>query len=459
MRSLLKSFLFCVLAVGNGAAEESRPNILFLLTDDQRSDLLGVAGNQYAKTPNLDELAHQGTLFENAYVTTSICMTSRASIMLGQHALRHGINAFGVSLTPEQLEASYFGQLKAAGYQLGFIGKWGVGDPPENFFDFNRGFPGQGSYYSSEDRDSEHLTAKMGSQALEFLDQLDSDRNFCLSISFKAPHVDEGGYEIPFNFDRNLSDLYRDVTIPRVPLTEPEYFDRLPDLLKNSENRKRWVNRFATNHLAQDSIKGYYRLVAGVDIAVGQIRAALAERGLAENTVIIFSSDNGFYLGERGLAGKWYAHEESIRVPLIVYDPRILGTQADRRRTEMALNIDLPSTILDYANLKSPPSMQGRSLKPLVDGSDYGRGDGAPSWPSNFFYGHYLNWDGIPKSEAIRTHQWKYIRYLEVDPPYEELYDLENDPREASNLAERSEFAATLQDFRRLHKVMRLSVQ
>lgn len=459
MRSSLASFLLVLVATNIAIADQTRPNILFLLTDDQRADLLGVAGNKYAQTPHLDQLANQGTLFENAFVTTSICMTSRASIMLGQHALRHGINTFNKSLTPEQLQASYFGQLKAAGYQLGFIGKWGVGDPPQDFFDYNRGFPGQGHYYSKEQSDSEHLTARMGKQAVEFLDQIDSDQSFCLSISFKAPHVDEGNPDHPFDFDRELADLYRDVTIPRVRLTEPEYYDRLPDFLKNSENRKRWGNRFATKHMAQESLKGYYRLVAGVDIVVGKLRAALEERGLANNTVIIFSSDNGFYLGERGLAGKWFAHEESIRVPLIVYDPRVPASHAGQRRSEMALNIDLPSTLLDYANLESPPSMQGRSLKPLVEGNSYSGQDGAPGWPSNFFYGHYLDWNGIPKSEAVRTHQWKYIQYLNVSPPYEELYDLQNDPHEATNLATQPDHSGTLQDFRRLHKVMRLSVQ
>lgn len=459
MRSYLTSLMLILLATSLATADQQRPNIVFLLTDDQRADLLGVAGNKYAKTPNLDELAGQGTLFENAFVTTSICMTSRASIMLGQHALRHGINAFNVSLTQDQLQASYFGQLKSAGYQLGFIGKWGVGSPPEDFFDFNRGFPGQGKYYSDEEGQAEHLTARMGNEALEFLNQVETDRNFCLSISFKAPHVEEGHPENVFNYDRNLKELYSDVTIPRVPLTEPKYYDQLPDFLKSSENRKRWTSRFATKHLAQASLKGYYRLVAGVDLVVGQIRAALEERGLADNTVIIFSSDNGFYLGERGLAGKWYAHEESIRVPLIVYDPRIPESQAGQRRAEMALNIDLPSTILDYANLTSPPSMQGRSLKPLVDGNSFDGTDGGPGWPSNFFYGHYLDWNGIPKSEAVRTHQWKYITYLDVTPPYEELYDLTKDPLEATNLADQPESASTLQDFRRLHKVMRLTVQ
>ena len=459
MRKQLVILLFICVATTAARADQQRPNIIFLLTDDQRADLLGAAGNQYAKTPNLDELASAGTLFKNAFVTTSICMTSRASIMLGQHALRHGVHEFNVSLKPQQLQDSYFGQLKSAGYQLGFIGKWGVGNPPEEFFDFNRGFAGQGNYYSSNDDETEHLTARMGNQSIEFLDQIDPSRSFCLSISFKAPHVDEWNSDIQFNFDRKLSHLYHDVQIPSVPLTDPKYYDRLPEFLKESENRKRWQTRFATKHMAQESLKGYYRLVAGVDIVVGRIREALAKQGLQDNTVIIFSSDNGFYLGERGLAGKWLAHEESIRVPLIVYDPRISRVPGGRQRTEMALNIDLPATILDYAGVEAPPAMQGRSLKPLVDGQDFGGGDGTPGWPSTFFYGHYLDWQGIPKSEGVRTHQWKYITYFEVDPPYEELYDLENDPRETSNLASLSEHAGTLRDLRRLHKVMRLSIE
>lgn len=425
---------------GNAGSASSRPNLVVLLTDDQRWNTLGVMGNAIIQTPQIDRLAREGVVFDNCFVTTSICMTSRASIFLGQYAARHGIWDFRTSLAPEQLERSYPGRLKRAGYYVGFIGKWGVGNPPKDFFDYDRGWPGQNVYFPKSEGGQTHLTTLMDRQAMEFFDTLPTDRPFCLSISFKAPHCQDG-HPKQFLPEPDLEPLYRDVTIPPPPLADPAFFAALPEWLRKSENRARWEIRFSTPELYQEMVKNYYRLITGVDRVVGHVREKLAEKGLADNTVILFTSDNGFYLGDRGLAGKWLAHDVSMRVPLLVYDPRLPESCRGRRRDELVLNIDVAPTLLALAGVPIPDEMQGESLRWLIEGYRM-------PWRTEFFYEHRFRHSAIPPSEAVRDGRHKYIRYIESSPLYEELYDLATDPDEAHNLADQAEHAALLDSMR-----------
>jgi arylsulfatase A-like enzyme len=425
------------------AAEPPR-NVVFLLADDQRWDTLGSYGNPIVQTPELDRLAAEGVRFENAFVTTSICMTSRASFLTGQYARRHRIWDFETELTPEQLADSYLGRLKAAGYHLGFIGKYGVGNPPEGYFDYDRAFAGQGRYHIEVEGKTRHLTSVMGDQAVEFVRTAPEGRPFCLSVSFKAAHVQDS-YDItdePFPSDPALEDLYADVEVAPPISALPRFFERLPRSLQDSEARLRWAIRFWGPDRYQRSVKGYYRLVTGIDRVVGRIRQALAERGLSASTAIVYAGDNGFFLGEHGLAGKWTPHEPSIRVPLLVYDPRLAAAARGVVRGEMALNIDVAPTLLELAGLEPSASMQGESLVPLV------RGD-SPPWRTDFFYEHLFAHPRIPRTEGVRTEAWKYVRYIDEDPALEELYDLRRDPQELDDLAGRGEWEPMLQELRR----------
>lgn len=413
------------LAAGQHA--QTRPNILFLLTDDQRWDALGCMGNPVIKTPNIDRLAADGVLFRSNFCTTAICMSSRASIFTGLYMRAHGINSFDAPLKPADFDRSYPALLRAAGYRTGFIGKWGVGNAmPKDRFDYYKGFPGQGRYFPKGG--GEHLTNTMGEQAEEFLDGCRIEQPWCLSISFKAPHAQD---EDPkqFLYDPALEPLYRDVRIPVPKTAAPEYFERVPDFVRNSEGRNRWKWRFDTPARYQEMVKAYYRLVTGVDVVVGRLRQALADRDFARNTVIVFTSDNGDFLAEHGMADKWLMYEESIRTPLVVYDPR--QPARGRTRTEMSLNIDVAPTLLDFAGIAAPACMQGRSLRPLL-------GAAAPPWRREWFYEHHFEVPPkvrIPRSEGIRTADWKYIRYIDAQPASEELYDLRRDPLEEKNLA------------------------
>ncbi|MDA2929718.1 sulfatase [Acidobacteria bacterium AH-259-O06] len=438
------TFHWALFLVGRSeAARPNRPNIILLLTDDQRWDTLPCYGNSIVQTPSIDKLASQGIVFNNMFVTTSICASSRASIFTGQYVRRHGIWNFRTGLTQQQLALSYPGLLKKAGYRLGFIGKWGVDQPPKDLFDYNKGFAGQGKYLIEIDGKPRHLTAVMGDQALEFLNGSSPDTPFCLSISFKAAHVQDS-YDLrndPFPFDPALKDLYSEVTIPVPKTAGSRYYERLPAFLKNSENRMRWAVRFWGPTRYQDSVKGYYRLISGVDVVVGRILRRLEEKGFAQNTIIIFTGDNGFYLGEYGFAGKWLPHEASIRVPLIIYDPRLPESQRGSRRDEMALSIDMAPTVLEMAGLDIPKRVQGRSLVPLLQGQKI-------RWRTEFFYEHLFEHPRIPPTEAVRTERWKYIRYIETDPLYEELYDLLKDPLEEHNLVPSEEHQEVVKKMR-----------
>jgi len=425
-----------------------RPNIVFILTDDQRWNALGCMGDPNVQTPNIDRLAHEGVLFQNHFVTTSICCVSRASILSGQYQRRHGIGDFAKPFTPEQWAQTYPALLRRNGYYTGFIGKFGVGAPKAietmaDKFDFWRGITGQGGKYFIEPGDTNrvHQTARYGGQALEFLETCPTNQPFCLSISFTAPHARD---HMPREFTPDDRDetLYADKSIAKPELATDEYFEKLPKSVQTSIARERWHWRFDTPEKFQSNTKDYYRLISGIDREVGRILAELKARGLADNTVIIFTSDNGYSLGDRGLAGKWFMYEESFRDPLIIFDPREPAQKRSRTEDAMTLNIDFAPTMLALAGVTPPAGMQGRSLLPVVAGK-------VPAdWRKEFFYEHDFSPPQIPPSEGVRTERWAYIRWVNEKPPIEELFDLQADPLEGHNLAADPEHASTLTKLR-----------
>jgi len=429
-------------ARANATAGGERPNIIVLVTDDQRWDALGCMRNPVIHTPNLDRLATDGVLFVNNFCTTSICMVSRASIFTGLYKRSHKVDRFDQPLADPLFAHSYPVVLRDAGYRTGFIGKWGLGGAlPESAFDYFDGFPGQGKYFHEQDGSVVHLTTIMADNAVEFLKGCSRDQPFCLSVSFKAPHVQDSDPR-QFLYDPAFEHLYQDVAIPTAKTATQEYYDALPEFLKNTECRRRWQRRFATPEQAQQSLKGYYRLVSGVDHALGRIRAALEQCGLSDNTVILLTGDNGFFLGERGLAGKWLMYEESIRTPLIIHDARLPATLRGQRREEMALNIDVAPTVLDLAGIDIAMGVQGRSLVPLVKGRTV-------PWRTDWFYEHdYGPEELFPAVEGVRTGRWKYVRYVRREPDFEQLFDLANDPDEKHNLVSREQYRAVLQKLR-----------
>ena len=445
MRTLSSLLLLLLISLSPAAA---RPNILFLLVDDLRHDTFGFAGHSICRTPHLDRLAAESHTFKNAFVTTAICMVSRASIFTGQYEARHGIHDFRTEFTKDAWGNSYPDLLKQSGYYTGFVGKYGVGNKmteARKTFDFWRGFAGQGRFFDPKRPDNQHLTALQGDQSIEFLQTAPKDKPWCLSVSFKAVHCQDGAKR-QFPPDKRDENMFSGITIPPAALSEPAIFQSLHEPLKTSESRRRWEIRFSSQ-LYQETVKDYYRLLFGVDREVGRMRETLRKQGMAENTVIIFTSDHGFYLGERGLAGKWFAHEESIRIPLVIHDPRNKGKQKGNPE-ELALNIDLAPTILSYADIRPPEGMQGRSLLPLLAGS-------SKEWRRDFFYEHHFIPNRIPESEAVRGQRWKYIHWLAPKPGIEELYDLQSDPMERQNLAGVASHRTKLAEMRKRWKELR----
>ncbi len=422
---------------------KKRPNIIFLLTDDQRWDAMGCMGNPIIQTPNMDRMAQQGVLFSNAFVTTAICGASRASILTGQYERRHGNIGFG-ELSDEANTNTYPLLLKNAGYRIGFVGKYGVGNPPVEQYDYWQAMSEQPNYeHTDENGNYKHYTRICSENAREFLQGCAGDQPFCLSVSFKAPHVQDGDPR-QFIYDPAYKDLYNDVEIPLPKTADDRYFyGAFPEFFtENNEARRRWQIRFSTPEKYQESVKGYYRLIYGVDVVIGEIREELEWLGLADNTIIFLMGDNGFYLGEHGLAGKWYGHEESIRVPLVIYDPRLPAKLKGQKRTEFALNVDIAPTLLDMAGAAIPEPMQGKSLQPLVWGK-------SPAWRDEFFYEHCFQFSAIPKSEGVVTKRYKYLRYIDSEPMFEELYDLKTDPHEEHNLAQDPNYQNLLEDMRK----------
>jgi arylsulfatase A-like enzyme len=299
-----------------------------------------------------------------------------------------------------------------------------------------------------------HNTDSAGNSIRVFLDKFaGKDRPFCLSVSFKAPHEQDASGNTPSRLivqDR-FKDLYKDVTIPTPVTADPKYWDQLPDFMRTDLNigRARWLTYFSTPALFQQSVKNYYRLITGVDEQVGQLEEELKRAGIADNTIIIFMGDNGMFLGEHGMQGKWYGYEESIRVPMIVYDPRLPVALKGLRSEQIALNIDIAPTILGLAGAPIPAAMQGINLVGLVQRK-------IPDRPDFFYEHHFLKTPQIPQTEGVVGRRFKYLLYPEHG--YEELYDTKKDPHETTNLAKDPKYGETLSKMRNRYKELKKEV-
>jgi alpha-L-rhamnosidase len=376
-------------------------------------------------------LSREGTWFKNAFVTTPISAASRASILTGLYERTHGYTFQQGPLKESFMRISYPVILKQQGYYTGFYGKFGVVYPEAEslfdkaeIYDRNDRFPDRrGYYYKTIGPDTVHLTRYTGFLAQKFIENAPEDKPFCLSLSFSAPHAHDSAPEQYFWQDKSDS-LYADLTIPPPLLSEDKYFLALPEEVREGYNRIRWTWRFDTPEKYQHSVKGYYRMITEIDDEIGEIRKLLEDKGISDNTVIILMGDNGYFLGERQLAGKWLMYDNSLHVPLIIYDPRV---NKHHVVTDMVLNIDVTGTILDLAGINIPVEYQGISLIPFIDGRKPGKVREA------ILFEHLWKLPEIPSSEGLRTNEWKYFRYRFLEAP-EELYSLKNDPLESMNL-------------------------
>lgn len=425
-------------------ATDPPPNIIFFLSDDHRADLLGCAGHPILKTPTIDRLASEGVRFENAFVTTSICAASRATIFTGLWERSHKFTFGTPPIANEFIDESYPALLREAGYRTGFVGKFGVGVPQgakERMFDYFTPLNRNPYFKREPDGSLRHLTEIVGDRGIEFLRACRKGQPFCLSISFNAAHAEDSDKLNHYPWPKAEDGLYDDATIPP-PLVSTDFWEQLPEFLQDCMHRDRWFWRWDTPEKYQKNVKAYYRMITGLDRVMGRILDEADRLGFGENTVVIFIGDNGYYKGSRGFAGKWSHFEESLRVPLVVFDPRVPKEKRGRVLDNMALNVDVPATMMAAACGSVPASHQGQDLMPLVHGKQ------PENWRDDFLCEHLFDNARIPKFEGVRGQQYVYARYFEHMPEGEFLHDLEKDPKQIKNLVGDPDYADALTNMR-----------
>ena len=427
------------------------PNVLFIMTDDQRQDAMSAYGNPILRTPNMDRIAEGGARFEHAFVTNSLCAPSRASILTGLYSHAHGVttNAGGPRFYNQPGlgdQTTFVHLLRQAGYHTALVGKWHLRSLPSGFDDWVI-FPSQGRY-QDPDMIAEggtrlwfrgHADDVVGDQALTFRENRPRDRPWCLLYQFKSPHrswmpapryaeaLADVEVPLPRTFEDRLAGRPEALRRAEMALADlPDFREQVPADLPPEERKRRNLELL---------VKNYYRVLMSVDDNVGRVLDFLDAQDLARETIVIYTSDNGFFLGEHGLFDKRLMYEPSIRVPLLVrYPARSPAGRVDR--DHMALNVDVAPTILEWAGVPVPAWMQGRSLVPVLEGSDV-------PWREDFLY-EYYEYPAehcVRKNRGIRTRRWKLIHFWE-EPQEWELYDLEKDPDETMNLAYERRHAA-----------------
>ena len=429
---LLVAVVFAEWSTTIRAAE--RPNIVFLFSDDQTVGAAGCYGNPEIHTPHLDQLAADGVRFANHYNTTAICMASRCNVLTGLYEYRHGCNFQHGDLERRFIEQSYPVLLREAGYYTGFAGKIGFvlqGEKFEAFaplFDQWAGGPGQ-TFYETEKNEGiagyaeehPHCSRAYGAWAQDFLKSAKrSGQPFCLSISFKAPHL-------PFTPDPVDLARYEGKTFTRPANYGVENGTHLSPQVRTSRaatGYREWINDYDA------TTARYYALISGVDAALGMIRDGLKREGFADNTVILFTSDNGYNRGAHGFGDKVLPYEEGSKSPLVIYDPRVENQHAGGVCESVTGNVDMAATIFDLSDVEASEGIDGRSLVPLLTNPAGKVRDALP----------LFNFWGIPSAQsmAVVTPKWKYIYWYYGSggmQPTEELFDLRSDRLEMANLA------------------------
>lgn len=475
-RSPLYAGFFLLFPLSSFAQE--RPNIIFLLTDDQRADTLSIAGNPHIQTPNIDRLAREGVRYSNAFTVAPICAPSRFALLSGQYERVSGLGFNSpYEVSEAQWAQTYPARLRDAGYYTGFIGKFGVqyyslDGGAASRFDYWRAHDGWLPFFPKDlpenpataiyaNAKASITTEIMGEYIQEFLETRPADAPFQLSVSFSAPHnsvvssmYSEGADPDCDNYACRVmgytaSDnprlrehpiygaLYRDAPPAIAEATGRDPYRFIPQGVIDHQARQKWYAYNYDRELQPEHLVRYYQTITGIDAVVGKLLTQLEALGLADNTVIVFSSDHGLLNGEYGTGGKALLYDLVAKVPMIVRDPRQGGDAAGRVNEDLVLSVDVAPTILSLAHLPVPQAMQGRALS----------SEQAPR--ESIFLESLTVAEGNPFIEAVRTQDHKYVRYFEREgcpyqeaqldlaqqtPVFEQLFDLRSDPQEQVNL-------------------------
>lgn len=428
------------------AASPSRPNVLFIMSDDHAAHAIGAYGSRVNRTPNIDRIAAGGMRFDNCFCTNSLCAPSRAVILTGKYSHANGVVDNGRLFDGAQ--QTFPKLLRQAGYETAIVGKWHLKSPPTGF-DYWNVLPGQGVYHDPvmieggvRKKHAGYVTDVITDEALRWLKRRRADRPFCLMLHHKAPHAN-------WEPDRKHAAVYGGVEIPEPETFNDDYATRSPQIRDHrlhvgpSQWELHFLRRFGSipggmteqqvrRWVYQRFMKDYLRCIASVDDNVGRVLDYLDQAGLSDSTVVVYTSDQGFFLGDHGLYDKRFMYEHSLRMPLLVRYPKEIkpGSTAGA----MVLNLDFAPTILDYAGVAVPPDIQGRSFRPIA------RGTKPADWRTAMYYRFYENGYGIGPMEGIRTDRYKLIHYLYGQEAWE-MYDLARDPNELKNLARDPEHA------------------
>ncbi len=439
LTAIISAFISC-------SKPAEKPNFIIIFTDDQRTHTLSSYNEACPiETPNIDQLAHNGIRFLNGFVPSPICGVSRASLISGQYMSNHGVKRFQKPLPEESFAQGYPTLLKNAGYFLGMFGKYGFGITAEQIdcFDVYDADTGQGPPFRKYKGETLHDSEWLTRMTIDFLDSLPGDQPFCIQLNYKAPHPTA----VPAPEDDGK---LADYPFARVPTDTPEDHAKLPKFVQTGYGNQSYNTMFGTDEKMQHYLSQYYEKIMSVDRSVGDIIRILEEKGLAENTVIIFLSDHGTHFGEKQLGAKWSPYEPSLRIPFIVYDPR--SKQKGVVSDEMVISLDVAPTLLDMAGLTVPQTMDGVSLKPLVNGKK-------TTWRQHFFFEHFVSPNRpryIPRNDGVRTLNTKYARWIDLNPIVEEFYDLEKDPQETNNLINHPDYSRHIAEARNLYTTWRM---
>lgn len=440
---------------------DDRPNVVFILTDDQRADALSIMGHPHLKTPRIDQLAEEGVLFKNHFCTTSLCSPSRASILGGLYAHTHGVvNNF--TDYPRDLP-TFPRQLQSEGYATAYIGKWHMGEDDDSKrpgFDHFVTHRGQGKYFDTEfranDGDREvvpgYYTTVVTDMALDWMrEQEGGEKPFLLFLGHKAPH----SFYFP---EPKYEGVFDHVRVP-YPVTAFQLDDK-PEWITKRLNTWHgiygplfdWRKEFPDDSAAsmihfEEMVRAYWGTLLSVDDSVGRIYDYLDRIGELDNTLFVFTSDNGILEGEHGMVDKRTGHDPSLRIPLVVRYPKLVSPKFPKVIEEQTLTLDFAASILEICGAEALPKTQGKSWKKLIT-------EGDPDWRTSWYYeyNYEVQFPYTPNVRALRTDRWKYIRYPHGDGSPDkhmaELYDLQNDPNETTNLINEDKYQDLVAELR-----------
>ena len=469
------------------AKEKEKPNIIFIKTDDQRYNSLSLTGHPVTQTPHIDQLAKDGVFFKNAFITSPICGPSRANFFTAQWERKNniGFNYHSKNfITHEQFDKSWLMCLKKEGYFTGYLGKHHsrIGEIKEHnsymnesldfcylkaghlgfrlfekekkssavFSNLKNNTQIEGLFeattaFIDPSKENDYFFDNADQSVKHFLHKRDQTKPFCLSINFNLPHAASiGGMGSHDSDPAYYKTLFNDQQ-DQFPFPEGYPFEKssLPDNVFKQSELMVYYSVSRKDVLLSKKIR-MARAVHGIDQFVGNLRKQLEDLGIAENTILVFTSDHGLLLGEHGLGGKTFLYEEAIRVPYIIYSPYLKQSKKTKVVEEMVVGQDIPATILAMCGADIPQTYQGKSLLPLMNGK------GQKEWRKEVFFENLFTDQGYPRMEAVRTKDWKYIRYFSKEndrmkylplvsiqgekPIYEELFYLKDDPKESKNL-------------------------